>query len=106
MTYFCHRKQGEKIGCYRFIGTTVFGVQGGSDATLFFFGGIGAELFSSLDGVITKSAQLHWTDLFDDPWPCHGPSDNKKGTQTPLKASFQMISESFFVGDPLGISYP
>ena len=35
--YFCHRKQGEKIGCYRFIGTTVFGVQGGSDATLFFF---------------------------------------------------------------------
>ena len=39
MYYFCHRKQGEKIGCYRFIGTTVFGVQGGSDATLFFFGG-------------------------------------------------------------------
>ena len=35
--YFCHRKQGEKIGCYRYIGTPVFGVQGGRDATLFFF---------------------------------------------------------------------
>jgi len=41
--YFCHRKQGEKIGCYRFIGTTVFEVQGGSDATLFFFGGMGGS---------------------------------------------------------------
>ena len=37
MIYLCHRKQGEKIGCYRFIGTPVFGVQGGRDATLFFF---------------------------------------------------------------------
>ena len=37
MTYLCHRKQGEKIGCDRFIGTPNFGVQGGSDATLFFF---------------------------------------------------------------------
>ena len=66
-------------------------------------GGLGSDPFSSLDGVITKSAQLHWTDLTDDPWPCHGPSDNKKGTQTPLKASFQMILSSFFVGDPLGV---
>lgn len=32
-------KQGEKIGCYRYIGTTIFGVQGGRDATLFFFYG-------------------------------------------------------------------
>ena len=37
MTYLCHRKQGEKIGCDRFIGTPNFGVQGGRDATLFFF---------------------------------------------------------------------
>ena len=37
MIYLCHRKQGEKIGCFRFIGTPVFGVQGGRDATLFFF---------------------------------------------------------------------
>lgn len=35
--YFWHCKQGEKIGCDRFIGTPNFGVQGGSDATLFFF---------------------------------------------------------------------
>ena len=35
--YVCHRKQGEKIGCDRFIGTPNFGVQGGRDATLFFF---------------------------------------------------------------------
>ena len=27
---------------------------------------------------------------------------NKKETQTPLKASFQMILGFFFVGDPLG----
>ena len=37
MIYLCHRKQGEKIGCDRFIGTPNFGVQGGRDATLFFF---------------------------------------------------------------------
>ena len=37
--YVCHRKQGEKIGCDRFIGTPNFGVQGGRDATLFFFYG-------------------------------------------------------------------
>lgn len=40
MIYLCNCKQGEKIGCYRFIGTSIFGVQGGSDATLFFFMGI------------------------------------------------------------------
>ena len=37
--YLCLRKQGEKIGCGRFIGTPNFGVQGGRDATLFFFYG-------------------------------------------------------------------
>ncbi len=33
-----------------------------------------------------------------------GHHSNKKETQTPLKASFQMILGFFFVGDPLGIS--
>ena len=41
--------------------------------------------------------------MFDDPWPCHGPSNTKKGTQTPLKANFQMILSSFFGGDPLEV---
>ena len=31
-----------------------------------------------------------------------GHHSNKKETQTPLKASFQMILGFFFVGDPLG----
>ncbi len=39
MTYLCHRKQGEKIDCYIPYCTSNFGVQGGSDATLFFFYG-------------------------------------------------------------------
>ncbi len=37
MTYLCHRKQGEKIDCYIPYCTSNFGVQGGRDATLFFF---------------------------------------------------------------------
>ena len=32
-----------------------------------------------------------------------GHHSNKKETQTPLKASFQMILGFFFVGDPLGV---
>ena len=39
MAYLCLCKQGEKVGCDRFIGTPNFGVQGGRDATLFFFYG-------------------------------------------------------------------
>lgn len=35
--YLCHRKQGEKIDCYIPYCTSNFGVQGGRDATLFFF---------------------------------------------------------------------
>ena len=50
-----------------------------------------------------NKARISWLYLYDDPWPCHGPSYNKKRTQTPLKASFQMILSSFFVGDPLGV---
>ena len=38
------------------------------------------------------------------PGPAAGHHYNKKRTQTPLKASFQMILSSIFVGDPLGIS--
>ena len=36
------------------------------------------------------------------PVPATGHHSNKKETQTPLKASFQMILGFFFVGDPLG----
>lgn len=50
--YFCNRKQGEKIGCYRLIGTSIFGVQGGSDATLFFFYVIENALHYCFFGVI------------------------------------------------------
>jgi hypothetical protein len=39
------------------------------------------------------------------PGPATGHHYNKKETQTPLKASFQMILSFFFVGDPLGISF-
>ena len=37
MMYICSCKQGEKIDCYIPYCTTIYGVQGGSDATLFFF---------------------------------------------------------------------
>lgn len=37
MVYLCHCKQGEKIDCYIPYCTSNFGVQGGRDATLFFF---------------------------------------------------------------------
>ena len=40
MMYICYCKQGEKIDCYIHYCTSNFGVQGGSDATLFFFYGI------------------------------------------------------------------
>lgn len=50
--YFCNRKQGEKIGCYRLIGTSIFGVQGGSDATLFFFYVVEDALHYCFFGVI------------------------------------------------------
>ena len=37
------------------------------------------------------------------PGPATGHHYNKKETQNPLKASFQMILSFFFVGDPLEV---
>ena len=41
--------------------------------------------------------------IYDDPWPCHGPSYNKIRLNS-LESKLSDDSEFFFVGDPLGIS--
>ena len=35
--YLCHRKQGEKIGCYRLTGSSIFGGVSSWDSCSFFF---------------------------------------------------------------------
>ena len=59
------------------------------------------DAFASL-GVITKHF-LGKVLVMMTPGPATGHHYNKKETQTPLKASFQMILSFFFVGDPLGV---
>ena len=53
--------------------------------------------------VAELSPQLAWANCgMMTPGLATGHHSNKKETQTPLKASFQMILGFFFVGDPLG----